>query len=237
MLCYIYFLKNIEKRNPNVLIFYIVSIPKTSAFLKGKKMKKSVAFAVIASVSAMINNPVFTADKFVLDNFEAKTNALYTKSGIYESQQSKAQKARTQKEKSEGENSLLIAFKKQKEGFCGYYMELKQGNKYFDASSYSKITFMVKGNKGGENFQVGLADKKWFEKEDSVKADDIGSYLPQGKITTEWQKAEIPFTAWIKNDPELNITELGTIAICFETSCFPDGVGSGVIYIDEIAFE
>ncbi len=200
-------------------------------------MKKTLNSAAIVLISCLIGTPAFTVDKFVLDNFENKMNVLYTKAGIYSSQQSKAQKARTQKEKSDGEYSLLIAYKKQKEGFCGYYIELKQGNKFFDGSKYSKLTFKVKGKKGDENFQVGLADKKWFDKQDSVKSDDIGKYLPQGKITAEWQKAEIPLKVWVDRDPEFQVKELGTIAICFETTCFPDGTGLGVIYIDEVAFE
>jgi len=178
------------------------------------------------------------AEKLLIDNFEAKTNALYTKSAVYKKAPSEAKKGNTAKEKFSGEKSLFVGYKKMKEGWCGYYVEFKTGSNYFDGTKYSKITFMIKGKRGEENFQVGLADKTWYEMEDSVKSDDIGNYLPDGKITTEWQKAEIPLQIFVdKRDGDFDLATLGSMAVCFETSCFPDGTGKGVVYIDDLTLE
>ncbi|MCD6460645.1 hypothetical protein J7L67_08270 [bacterium] len=203
-------------------------------------MKKFLSMKTLLLSILLVYIPVsgITAEKFVIDNFEAKTNALYSKSGIYSKSPSEAKKGKSKKQKFNGEKSLFIAYKKMKEGWCGYYVELKTGTNYFDSAKYGKITFMVKGKRGEENFQVGLADKTWFEMEDSVKSDDIGNYLPEGKITTQWQKAEIPLKIYVdKRDGDFDLTKIGSIAICFETSCFPDGTGKGVIYIDDLTLE
>ena len=62
---------------------------------------------------------------------------------------------------------------------------------YFDGTPYKVITFWVRGEKGDENFVVGLSDRHWDRIGDSVKSQEIGKYLPEGKITTLWQKATI----------------------------------------------
>ena len=178
------------------------------------------------------------AEKLLIDDFESKTNALYSKSAVYNKLPSEAKKGNSKKEKFSGEKSLFLGYKKMKEGWCGYYVKLISGKNYFDGTKYSKITFMVKGKRGDENFQVGLADKTWDEMEDSVKSDDIGNYLPDGKVTTEWQKAEIPLKTYVeKRDGDFDLSQLGSIAICFETACFPDGTGKGVIYVDDLTLE
>lgn len=199
------------------------------------KMVVSLLLGLLLGFSPIL----LSVEKFVLDNFEAPTNALYTKSGMYKKPDSDVKKSRTKKEHASGESALFIAYKKEVKGFCGYFIQTIVGNKFFDASKYSKLTFMVKGKKGGENFQVGLADEKWFKLDDSVKSEDIGKYLPAGKITTEWQKAEIPLKFFVdKQSGDFDLTKLGAVSICFESSCFPpDGVGKGIIYIDDVSFE
>ncbi|MBI4335087.1 MAG: hypothetical protein HY589_00350, partial [Candidatus Omnitrophica bacterium] len=117
-------------------------------------------------------------------------------------------------------------------GWCGYYSILKAGPKYLNATTFTKLTFWVKGEKGDENFKVGLADRHWEQVGDSVKSEDIGVYLKAGRITTEWQQAVIPLDAFF-----IDMKEIASIAVCFEGDCFPQGKGSGVVYIDEMALE
>ena len=197
-------------------------------------------FVVLAGLISILAGPLClqAAEKFLIDDFETKGNALYSKTGTYKKAPSDAKKGRTKKVAANGEYSLWVGFKKEVKGFCGYFLHLQTGGKYFDATKYSKITFMVKGKKGGENFQIGLADKYWFELDDSVKSDDITNYVPGGKITTEWQKAEIPLKVFVdKRSGDFDLSTLGSIAFCFETACFADGTGSGVIYLDDICLE
>jgi hypothetical protein len=116
-------------------------------------------------------------------------------------------------------------------GFCGYYSLLHQHlDDYLDASQYDYITFWVKGAKGGENFKLGAADRKWHLLDDTVKIREIGNFLPEGKITTEWQRAVIPTREF-----GIDWKQAHAIAICFEGDLYQGGAGYGVIFIDELA--
>ena len=181
------------------------------------------------------------AEPSYIDHFEKTTNLLGGRTSVYEQPPSRAIATTTDREYyGPSGKSLAIRYDKKNTGgpggtggWCGYYSILKVGQKYFDALKFTKITFWVKGERGGENFQVGLADRHWEEVGDSVKSEEIGVYLsPTNQIATEWQQASIPLDAFF-----IDLKEVASIAICFEGDCFPEGKGTGVVYIDEVAFE
>jgi len=135
--------------------------------------------------------------------------------------------------------SLMIKFDKKNQGgpyghggWCGYYTLLRSGSRYLDATKFKNITFFVKGETGSEGFKMGLADKHWEGLGDSVKSEPISKYLPDGKITTQWQKATVPLSTFY-----LKHNELASLAICFETECFPEGAGKGTVYLDDLKLE
>lgn len=119
-------------------------------------------------------------------------------------------------------------------GWCGYYTLIKneKTGQYLDGTAYKYITFWVKGDKGSENFMIGLADEHWDKIGDSLKAEEISIYLDKKKITTDWQKAKVPLDAFF-----LDHATLSSISVNFEADCFPEGAGSGVVYIADIALE
>lgn len=119
-------------------------------------------------------------------------------------------------------------------GWCGYYTLIKneKTGEYFNGIDYKYLTFWVKGEKGDENFMAGLADEHWDKIGDSLKSEEIGVYLPSGKITTQWQKARVPLEVFF-----LDHERLSAISINFEADCFPEGAGFGVVYIADIALE
>jgi hypothetical protein len=222
-------------------IVKLKAFPVITTYKRRSEMKQKMLLALSAAMVMMFGAAVTVpAEQFMVDDFEQQGNALYSKSNIYKKDgaPSDAKKGRTDKEFSSGQYSLYVAYKKEAEGWCGYYIQLISGGKYFDSTPYTKLTFMVKGKAGGENFQIGMADEYWFKQDDSVKSDDITKYLPAGQVTTEWQKAEIPLSVFVdKRGGEFDLTKLGSVAFCFETTCFPDGTGKGVIYLDDVAFE
>ena len=126
--------------------------------------------------------------------------------------------------------SLQIVASKGTGGFCGAWMhffDLRAADKeYFDASSYKYLSFWVKGEKGGENFTVKLADKRLIEIEDSTSIGNVNKYLSNG-VTQQWQEVVIPLTA-AKN---INRTLLGGITFDFKVP------GDYVVYIDDISFK
>jgi len=184
------------------------------------------------------------ADIVIIDDFEkgGGTNKLGSRTNIYVRPPSRVMLAKRDEVISGKETKvLMIKYEKKNTGgpsglggWCGYYTLLKnpRTSQYFDASNYSLITFWVKGEEGGENFMIGLADEHWDRMGDSLKSEEVGVYLEKGRITTEWQKAKIPLNVFF-----LDYASLSSVSINFEADCYPEGAGSGGVLIDDIALE
>ena len=183
--------------------------------------------------------PAF-AGTLVIDDFEEGTsNKLGGRSNTYIMAPSRALALKSENNAHSGARALLLKYDKKDKGgpddaggWCGYYTLLKSGSRYFDATPYRAITFWVKGEAGRENFVVGLADRHWDEIGDSVKSEPITRYLTDGKVTTQWQKATVPLSAFM-----LEMKELASMAVCFEGSVFPAGAGKGTVFMDDLSFE
>ncbi|MCX5715584.1 MAG: hypothetical protein NTV07_01740 [Candidatus Omnitrophica bacterium] len=185
-----------------------------------------------------------TAGVFVVDDFEGEEvkNKLGGKTNVYVRAPSRIMISRRD-EAINGKSSKVLMIKYDKKntggpggtgGWCGYYTTIKneKTGQYIDASNYNYITFFVKGEKGDENFMVGLADEHWDKMGDSLKSEEIGAYLPAGKITPQWQKVKVPLNIFF-----LDTANLSSITINFEAECFPEGAGIGTVFVDEIALE
>ena len=183
-------------------------------------------------------------DIFVVDDFESDEtrNKIGSRSNIYVMAPSRVMISRRDDVIS-GKPTKVLMIKYDKKnaggpggggGWCGYYTLIKneRTGQYLDGSGYKYITFWVKGQKGDENFIVGLADEHWDKIGDSLKSEEIGIYLEKGKITTQWQKAKVPLDIFF-----LDYATLSAVTINFEASCFPESAGSGVVFIDDIALE
>jgi len=176
----------------------------------------------------------------LIDDFEgASINKLGGRSSTYLKEPSRALTLLVKDQAHQGDGSLMLKYDKRAKGgpydaggWCGYYTMVKSGSRYLDASGYESITLWVKGASGDENFVVGVADRHWAEVGDSMKSEPIGKYLPAGKITTEWQRAVIPLEAFF-----LDHKQTASIAICFEGSLYPGGVGKGTVYLDDLKLE
>lgn len=105
-------------------------------------------------------------------------------------------------------------------------------DKYLDASGYKALTFWVRGETGSENFIIGLSDRHWDKVGDSIKSQEIGKYLPAGKLTMEWQKARVPLSEFY-----IDFTQLSGISVVFAGDLYPASGSAGSIYLDDIALE
>ena len=176
----------------------------------------------------------------LIDDFEDQTaNKVGGRSNTYVMSPSRALAVKVTEGMHGGAKALMIKYDKKDKGgpydsggWCGYYTMVKTGPRYFDATPYQALTFWVKGETGEEHFVIGLADRHWDEVGDSVKSEEIGKYLPAGKITKEWQKATVPLSVFM-----LEAKELASVAVCFEGSVLPGGAGKGTITIDDMMFE
>ena len=195
-------------------------------------------FSFLATSNQQLST-AFAAPLVVDDFEEGAANKLGGRSNPYVMEPSRALALRVKEEAHGGKGALMIKYDKKAKGgpydsggWCGYYTILKSGSHYLDATAYKAITFWVKGATGNENFVVGVADRHWDQVGDSVKSEEIGKYLSSGKLTTEWQKATVPFSVFL-----LELKELAAISICFEGSVFPEGAGKGTITIDDLVLE
>lgn len=202
---------------------------------------RAACVPVVALLPSLVAGPLSlaVAASLIVDDFETPTNKLNGRSSTYAQEPSRALHVRTKDAAHGGTGSLMLKYDKRgaggpydSGGWCGYYTQVKSGRQFFDATPYTKLTLWVQGAAGGECFMIGVADRHWDEVGDSVKSEALGRYLPEGKITTQWQQATIPLSAFF-----VDMRELATIAVCFEGGCFPDGEGQGTVYIDDLAFE
>lgn len=204
-----------------------------------KRRVQAVIPILFCALFSFRAGPAFAAPA-VLDDFEeASANKVGGRSNTYVMAPSRALAVKVTEQPHGGAKALMIKYDKKNKGgpydsggWCGYYTMTKAGPRYFDATPYKSLTLWVKGAAGDENFSLGLADRHWDEVGDSVKSEEIGKYLPAGKITTEWQKATVPLTAFM-----LEAKELASVAICFEGPLFPGGAGKGTVYVDDLMFE
>ncbi len=183
---------------------------------------------------------------FLIDDFERNPvqNIIGGSSGTYQQYPSRIDSRLTQKSYYQKKGRYLAINYDQKVdispdrdgGWCGYYTTLarykEDGREYFDSIPYDYLCFFVKGKVGGEKFTVGLADKDYYARNDSLKLEEIGRYLKKGKVTTKWEKVVIPLDNY-----SLDRKTLASIGLCFEESLFlKEGEGKGIVYIDSLAF-
>ena len=164
----------------------------------------------------------------LLDDFDHNDiNLLGRKTNTYKKLPSVCRFSRTSNARwgSEG-RSLKLDYVKEGTGWCGYYTLLNQiDGDYFDLSWYDKMSFRVRGEKGGEEFEVGMADRNWLTIGDSVKAGSVQKYLPGG-VTTEWQEVVIPLADF----GALDFSQMGSFVLNFYKK------QKGTVYVDDLTF-
>lgn len=214
------------------------------------RLKKSLLFCclgifpVLSFPSLSFADGEEASDVFFVDRMdELSSNERGGRNSAYHRMPSRCGFSKSRDNSGDSSNSVLkIMYDRKLEGgpygrggWCGFYSLLKQGvDGYFDATDYVYLTFMVRGEKGGESFQIGLADKMWEYIDDTVKGSDIGRYLPEGAITKEWQRAVIP----LDKEYFLEWSQINSLSFCFEGEPFQmeETPMRGTVYIDDIAF-
>ena len=97
----------------------------------------------------------------------------------------------------------------------------------FDASPFAYLTFAIRGERGGEDLALHIADRAWEEREGSLPIADVASFLPGGRVETTWQRAWVPLDSW---PPSLGTQELASLVF------LSNGEGSGRVFLKDIAF-
>ena len=219
-----------------------------------KKMIWAVSLLVLTMTASAFAAPVLVDD---FDHEDGAKNSLGNRANVFIKAPSKAM-ITARKETVQGKPTQVLMLKYDKRnsggpfdsgGWCGYYTLLKSAaalvaptpqnpnpapgtDKYLDASGFKDLSFWVRGEKGDENFVVGLSDRQWDKLGDSVKSEEIGKYLPAGKLTKDWQKATIPLSEFF-----IDHSQLAAVSIVFEGDLFPETGHQGTVYIDNIELE
>ena len=123
---------------------------------------------------------------------------------------------------------LRLYYDKLPNSWCGWVTILAVDDKFMDVSKYSTIKFNVRGKIGEEIFTVGLADEKWYHKDDSLQSKEIQFYVPGG-ITKEWQEVSVPLREFRGAD----LAKVASIGFHFNSR----QKTSGMIFIDDLRFE
>lgn len=127
--------------------------------------------------------------------------------------------------------------------YCGYYSQMGGGN-LTTPTTYSAISFYVKGKAGGEFFKVELKNAGTTKYWDATESTDyyrntasvyISDFLPGG-VTTTWQKVTIPFHNFLNLDGFTSMKEL-VFTFEYSQSAANGSSTQGTIYIDTIQFE
>jgi len=118
---------------------------------------------------------------------------------------------------------LTIDYKKEG-GWCGWYSLLNG----VDITGYNCLSFWVKGDKGQEKFDIGLADSAMQDLQiDAVYAGPVDLFLPAG-VTTDWQEVKVPLA---RLGSQINLSSMGSLVLWFKYE------GKGRIYIDDVIFK
>ncbi len=126
-------------------------------------------------------------------------------------------------------HSLRITAHRAAEGFCGvwldFYPAASNPPRYVDASAYRYLSFWLKGQKGGEEFDIALKDSTWPQHEDTNPTVNLRRYLPKG-APSEWRQVLIPLADF----QGLNPRALAGMTISFVQP------GDYRVYLDNLGF-
>ena len=124
-------------------------------------------------------------------------------------------------------HSLRVTAHRGPEGFSGVWLEIfpksLEPPQVFDATPYRYLSFWVKGERGGEDFDIALADTNL--REERAPKRPLSSYLASG-ASTGWQDVAIPLSDF----RGLNFHRVTQMTIQISTP------GDERFYLDDVAF-
>ena len=129
--------------------------------------------------------------------------------------------------------ALIFSYSNTLPSFAGFWIHLfdfKQrpaDRVFLDASPFTYLTFSIRGERGGEELLLQMADRAWEEREGSLVVGDVASFLPAGQVATTWQRAWIPLS---QLPSSLNERELASLVFLV------GGSGQGRVFVKDLAF-
>ncbi|EMI17061.1 hypothetical protein RMSM_06020 [Rhodopirellula maiorica SM1] len=126
-------------------------------------------------------------------------------------------------------HSMRIKATKADAGFCGYWIHFFDMHAlkptYFDARAYTHLSFWVRGERGGESFNIRLSDENWIAKEDSELLGPVDQFL-DGGVTQAWQEVIVPLRS-----THIDCSHFAGLTLEFAT------VGEFTVHVEDVAFK
>lgn len=113
--------------------------------------------------------------------------------------------------------------------YSGWQALLGDSSNGIDLSSYTSLTFSIRGEHGGETPNVWLMTP--------IINGEYERYYSRQPLTPEWQRVSIPlghFTSGTKPDEHVDLSKIHKIQVIFEWYQAPT---SGTVYIDDLCVE
>lgn len=133
----------------------------------------------------------------------------------------------------DGTPALTFSYSHQPPAFAGFWIHLfdvtqpPTARVFLDTSPFTHLTFSVRGERGGEEVMLHVADRILERKGSSLRVGDVASFLPNGSLETAWQEAWVP----LNNVPAtIKRKELASLVFLVK------GSGQGRLFIKDLAF-
>ena len=129
--------------------------------------------------------------------------------------------------------ALVYSYDKVAGSFAGFWIHLFDFKRhptervFFDASPFEYLTFAIRGERGGEDLSLNIADRAWEQREGSLPIGDVASFLPGGRMDTTWQRAWVPRDVWPSG---LDTRELASLVFLTNEN------GPGRVFLKDVAF-
>ena len=129
--------------------------------------------------------------------------------------------------------ALTYHFENKSPGFSGFWIHFFDFKKppskqlFLNATPFTYLSFLLRGEKGNEKIMLRMADRSMIKNEDSFLIGDVSSFLPQGKVKTDWQTAWVPLSLL---GTHVNRKELANVVFQAAENA------SGRIFVRDLAF-
>ncbi|MGH8245324.1 MAG: hypothetical protein ACREUU_02705, partial [Gammaproteobacteria bacterium] len=126
--------------------------------------------------------------------------------------------------------SLRVTAHRESQGFCGVWLEFfpdyAAPRNLLDATPFRYLSLWIKGQKGGEKFDLKLVDDADEAKAELIPTRPVQAYLAAG-VTPRWQEVRIP----LQDFRQINLGRLRHLVLDFKTP------GDYRVYLDDLSLK
>ena len=176
--------------------------------------------------------PDFQGNSLLVDDFAAGTrNRLGGYFNTFQRAPSRAQAAVATA--ADGRRALRLQFARQAEGYCGLWVHLfdftahPNQRRYLDSQPFSNLSFWVRGELGGEQLLLKIADAEMEQQEDAFLVGHLDDFLAEARVDTVWRQAVVPLS---RLPQQIRRSRLASLVLEAATE------GSSAVYLSSLAF-